>query len=884
MKTEKWKLLNELFHQVIEVDADEREAFLTENCNGDQEIIDEIMGMVSVAEEKGDVLENPEALNIAGRMIFGEDLNGKRIGNYRIIREVGRGGMGAVFLAERFDREFDQKVAIKIVHDRFADQTQIERFRNERQILASLKHPNIAHLIDGGTTEHGLPYFVMEYVEGEMLLDYCDSNKLTNEERLDIFRMICLAVSHAHKNLIIHRDLKPSNILVTKEGIPKLLDFGIAKPFSHDSGGEEMVLTITGSRMLTPHYASPEQIRGETVTTSTDVYSLGVVLYELLTGHKPYSADSQNPLNALKLICEAEPVRPSSIVGITYKKENETTGAEKQTPISVSENRDTHPDSLKRQLQGDVDNILLKAIRKEPERRYDSVSEFVEDINRYQTGLPVKATADSTAYRLKKFVSRHKSGTVMAVGAILLMIFTTAVSSWQYFKAQKAQASAEQRFNDVRKLANSVVFEIHDSIENLPGSTPARELLVSRALEFLDQLANEAESNTELQTEVADAYDKIGDVQGGYGESHLGQREKAKKSYQKAFEIRKKLFDRKPDDVVFRDRFAKSNYKIGNVLLVETNLEESLKHFRRAFDICDELVNEYPDNTDFKLYLARAASRLGFIFAAKGDFSRGDEYNRQSIQIAENLIKQEPENERFLTSLAKFYESNGITSINAKREIDRGLEFFSKTERIWENLLAKNPNSISIKLNYAKISYAKGMAVYDIAGQDPPADVKRSSLKHLTKASEIYGELLSDDPKNKGYLQMYSNEEGLRGKLYTETGDPEKAVGILNKSLASLQRQREAAPNDSLLLVSIGVVYENLGLAFADIAKDEGRLKKDRQKSQTTACDYSRKSYDIFNSAKESKRLVSLPADKVEKLEKDVASCEIALAKLTGRN
>jgi serine/threonine-protein kinase len=347
----------------------------------------------------------------------------RRIGPYRVIREIGRGGMGTVYLAARDDDQYQKRVAIKVV--RGLDSAAVVRhFRRERQILAGLEHPNIARLLDGGTTDDGLPYLVMQHVEGLPVDRFCDEHKLDVRERLELFRGVCAAVQHAHRNLVVHRDIKPANVLVTTDGAPKLLDFGIAKILNPDIAAD--VATATGLSM-TPDYASPEQARGAPITTATDVYSLGVVLYELLTGHRPYRLKSREPLAVLKAICEEEPEKPSTAV--TRDEAGEPTGgaAPPRTAETVSRTREGTPERLRRRLRGDLDNIVMMALRKEPQRRYGSVEALSEDIRRYLEGLPVEAHKPTAWYRGSKFVRRHALG-VAAAAAFVVLVVGFAVS------------------------------------------------------------------------------------------------------------------------------------------------------------------------------------------------------------------------------------------------------------------------------------------------------------------------------------------------------------------------------------------------------------------------------------------------------------------------
>src|SRR5262245_48976224 len=398
MDPERSRRIETLFRTVAGRPAAEREAYLTRVCGGDQELQREVLTLL-VRDGSEDFTQkniDGEALRLNSEL--NDDLTGKRIGSYRLAHLVGRGGMGAVYEAVRDDQQFQQHVAIKLIKRGMDTDFIRERFLRERQILASLDHPHIARLFDGGTTADGLPYFVMEFVDGQPIIDYCHQQDLSLDEKLQLFRDVCSAVQHAHQKLVVHRDLKPSNILVTKEGTPKLLDFGIAKLLTPDPG-ETVTRTETSVRLMTPDYASPEQVRGSAITTATDVYALGVVLYELLTARRPHQFVTYSPIEIERAICETEAPRPSE----------------------AARTHTTAPGKLARQLAGDLDNIVLMALRKEPERRYQSVEQFSEDIRRYLVGLPVVARKDTFSYRVEKFVRRHKAG----VAALVLLALLT---------------------------------------------------------------------------------------------------------------------------------------------------------------------------------------------------------------------------------------------------------------------------------------------------------------------------------------------------------------------------------------------------------------------------------------------------------------------------
>ena len=372
----------------------------------------------------------------------------RRIGPYKLIRELGHGGMGTVFLAARADEQFEKRVALKVV--RGSDSEEVVRFfRRERQILAGLEHPNICRLLDGGSTEEGLPYFVMEYVEGEPIDHFCDERKLSIPERLNLFEGVCSAVQYAHRSLVVHRDLKPGNILVTSEGVPKLLDFGIAKllnPGVVGGGAHETVMA------LTPDYASPEQVRGRAITTATDVYSLGVILFELLTGHRPYRVKSSEHVEVLKAVVEEEPDRPSTAVGRTEERRKADGTTSITTPEEAGRLRHESPQRLKRRLKGDLDAIVLAALQKDPLQRFSSVEAFSRDIHRYLSGLPITARRATTVYRLRKLATRHKLGVAAGATILGLLVALAVTMTLQASRVRKERDRAAAEATKVRAM------------------------------------------------------------------------------------------------------------------------------------------------------------------------------------------------------------------------------------------------------------------------------------------------------------------------------------------------------------------------------------------------------------------------------------------------
>ena len=426
---EKWDQVKQLFTQALERDPEERTRFLRHACAGDDSLRTEVESLLSSFDGATNFLEDCPAADLVSTQ--SRATAGRRIGAYRIIRELGQGGMAVVYLGERDDHNYRKQVAIKMVKPGIDSEQILHRFRNERQTLAALDHSNIVKLLDGGSNEDGSPYLVMEYVEGLPIDQYCDLSKLPIDNRLRLFREVCSAVQYAHEKLVIHRDLKPANILIAKGGVPRLLDFGIAKLLNPEFFQTPLV-TRTNWRPMTPEYASPEQIRGRAVTSASDVYSLAVLLFELLTGHRPYRSAGQSLLEIERMVCETEPEKPSAVIALIEERIGPDGEAQTAiTPEQVSNQRGgLQPAELERRLRGDLDTIVMKALRKEPERRYGSVEEFSQDIERYLEGMPVRARKSTIAYRCGRFLHRRRE----ALAAVLVVLgMVTILAATSYF-------------------------------------------------------------------------------------------------------------------------------------------------------------------------------------------------------------------------------------------------------------------------------------------------------------------------------------------------------------------------------------------------------------------------------------------------------------------
>lgn len=477
MKPEKWARIKQLLDEAWDLGPDTRDAYLDQACQNDYSLRLQIDALLAVDSEDDSFLESPFFSTMQK-----DRLEGQRLGPYRLVKELGRGGMGAVFLAEREDDAFEKQVAIKLIREGLNNTAFLNRFLQERQILAGLEHPNIARLIDGGAFESGRPYFVMEYVKGEPLDSYCDNHNLSITQRLALFQIICDVVHFAHQNLVVHRDLKPSNILVSEDGVPKLLDFGIAKILDRRGLEIPKASTVEGMRPMTPEYASPEQIRGEAISTTSDIYALGVLLCKLLTGRSPYRLKKTTPNELENAICKQEAMKPSFLISSELK------GRKTQTSIPQSSIED--PRKLVRKLEGDLDNIVLMALRKEPNRRYDSAAQFSDDIRRHLKGFPVVAHRDSWWYRTRKFVSRNRISASLALFFLFILITFGGVMTFQAntIATERDKAREVSQFLlDIFRFADPKA-EDSDTLKALEVLAMQRKLLGDDHPEFADSL------------------------------------------------------------------------------------------------------------------------------------------------------------------------------------------------------------------------------------------------------------------------------------------------------------------------------------------------------------------------------------------------------------
>jgi len=800
MIPERWNEVKEKLDAVLELEPAQRAAYLDKVSGDDPELRRELESLIAAHDKAGTDFLNVLPLQAVSDQPTLDDLDpnhrdpmiGRRLGAYEIVEQIGAGGMGEVYRAFRADDQYRKQVAIKLVRSGHNSDFVVLRFKNERQILAGLDHPNIARLLDGGTTEEGVPYFVMELIEGQPITDYCDSRNLPIVQRLKLFSAVCSAVQYAHQRLIVHRDLKPSNILVTLEGTPKLLDFGIAKILETDSATGQSEPTLTIFRALTPGYASPEQVRGEPITTTSDVYSLGVVLYELLTGQHPYSEPGYTPQQIARAVCEVEPEKPSTVVrrteGSRPKQEQSPGGSTMAGSV-----RDGSADRLSQRLSGDLDNIVLMALRKEPERRYASVEKFADDLQRHLENLPVFARKDTVGYRISKFVARHKAGVAASAATVIVLVIGIIVTlreahiaREQALIARSERARAEARFNDVRNLANSLMFEVHDSIKDLPGSTPARKLLVSRALVYLDRLSQEAKGDRSLQRELAAAYEKIGDVQGMPRQANLGDSNGAEASYRKALALRESLAAADSSDQEVRRQLIPNYGKLSDLLWSKGDPKGAMENSRKEIAVAEALYQEDPSNQPNRLLLATYRMDYGYKQAmVGGDRTGGLETLRQGAAMLEQVLAEDPKNVQVRRILSLSYFRAADIQKDDPNDYPQSLALYKKAIATTQALVAGDPNNADFRRMVAYDQYAMGELLASM--KDPDA-----ALTQDREALSAFQKLAAADPASAQFQEDIAVVRADIGEILLDKSDPRAAMEVLRLSLAATERMSDA--------------------------------------------------------------------------------------------
>ncbi len=639
--TEPWPEVDRLFHEVVDLSPEERQAYLDQACGADSSLRAEVESLVVNAQGPTDFLNQPalgpQFTLLPDRSTWEESADamvGQDIGPYRLEEQIAAGGMGVVYLARRADEEYEKRVAIKLIKRGMDSEQILRRFRQERQTLAHLDHVHIASLLDGGATADGRPYLVMEYIDGVRIDEYCDQRRLSITQRLLLFESVCSAVHYAHQNLVIHRDLKPANILVTRDGEPKLLDFGVAKVLRDERAGAVRTMTAAESRLLTPEYASPEQVLGHAMTTVSDVYSLGVILYELLAGRRPYDLRRCGPGEIERTVCVADHERPSTAgtrTGEPFSQSGEE--SQRSDPEAISSLRGLTSEGLRRRLRGDLDNIVMMAMRKDPHRRYASVEQFAEDLRRYREGRPVLAQRDTIRYRTAKFLRRNRVGVAAAALVVLSLLVAVVGISWEAQatrtqrdaaranlfwaegaerlaaeEARRAKAEAETSKQALEFLKQ--VFRNPDPVTNKAAAVSAREILDRGAARLQDELRDQPAIRATLLDNI------------GWSYLNLGFPHRAGELLEEALNLRLELFGENHLEV------AESLNSLGELARRKGSFDESVDLQRRVLRIHRLLIRKDDQR------LARSLSNLALTLVQAGQHTEAEPLLEEALAMA----------------------------------------------------------------------------------------------------------------------------------------------------------------------------------------------------------------------------------------------------------
>ena len=743
-----------LFEAALNVPEDRRRAFLQSETD-DAAIQSEVLSLIAhdaVAEKYFRNAIESEAYSVSSSL---DPAIGGLIGPYRVLSVLGRGGMGAVYLAERAGGSFDQRVAIKVIQPNGPAGFLLERFQRERRILANLNHPNIASLFDGGEGPQGAPYFAMEYVKGTPIDEFCEQAGLSLAERLTLFLRVCDAVRYAHQNLIVHRDLKPANILVTAEGQPKLLDFGIAKVVDPADTG----IPETSTLVLTPEYASPEQIRGDPITTATDIYSLGAVLARILTGKPPHALAGMSPLEAARAIAEREPVSFD-------------------------------------QLPADVNAILRKALHRDASRRYASVDEFAADISRFLDGRAVLAAPDSWAYRARKFLRRNWAPLAAIAAVFVALIVGAGVAVWQARRA-------ERRLSEVRQLANTFLFDFESAIHNVSGATKARLLVVKTANEYLARLRAEAGTDIVLIREVADSYKKLGDIEGAGAESNVGQISAALASYREGLALRDSIRDAASGDGKARLGYLLNLNALASLAWASGDRDEGIRLVKKAAELAERWLRSSSPSPDFLAAAAAAYGRLGDVQRYQEQHAAAKASYQRLLELQTRAYQLDASNPARLAGIASAHRGLGFGQLDSG-DPGGAAEQFTQGSQILEQALARDPKSFSMRDALMKMAGDTGNAVFDLRRKEHGAVT--DAIPYLQRAYAIGNELVTEDPLNELAQSDLARICQLYGSTLLQAGKPAQALPLLERGIQIYSRKLDNTPGDASAAFDLAIV------------------------------------------------------------------------------
>jgi non-specific serine/threonine protein kinase/serine/threonine-protein kinase len=826
MDPRRWSEIEDVLSAAIDADAGARPDLLAERCAGRPDLRAEVESLLAAHEMANRFLEPaPEPPIDADPATSGI---GAFVDAYRLVALIGHGGMGDVHLAERDDGTFAHRVAVKIGRTTLGTHA-ARRFQSEQQILAALHHPHIVALFDGGTLADGRPYIVMELVEGAPITRYCREAALDLNRRLRLFRLVCSAVQHAHRHAVVHRDIKPANILVTADGVPKVLDFGIAKLLDSPSASASPTLTGPWSGPLTPNYASPEQLRGLSVTTASDIYALGVLLYELAAGVRPYETEGKPLDEVMEIVLRGDPPRPSA-------------AAASGGGVPVA---DAH------RLRGDLDAVIAKAMSKDPVRRYASAEELAEDVGRFLDRRPVVAREPSFGYAAWSLARRHRAGVAAAALAMAGIFAALGVALWQRQVAERERARAERNFADTRRIANALIFKIHDAIGWLPGSTPARKTIADEAARYLARLEADAGHDPTLDFELAVAYARLGEVLGLPSKPNLGDRAGALRQFQRAKALLGPLAapDHASDAILIA--LIETDNAMSTVLinLGQPSAEEARSARRESVATAERLLRRAPASERYRSLVGSAVFQL-----AVGEQGRAAlPHWERAREVYESLLSEKPDDPGRMRNVALVCKYVGTVHDN-EGDLDAADREYRRALDLDERRLSLQPDARQVKFDVAN----------DLANLSEMASRRadhRSAATMLERCLRMRQELVDADPDDvlarrglgSAHMRLARQYRHLRhfaGARIHYT----RAAAVLEASLAG--------PDDVHTRLQLGVARYGFGL----LARDEGK--------QAEACGQFRSASNDFEAVRARTALTPAALNTIAEFAQDFEACE----------